>query len=216
MRLVSGVSPWPAHRSSHPRDGTVGEAASLLAGPALAQPGRAAGAALSADDAAALQPGGFVWQDDAEAGKLSIVVSIPDQRAYVYRGAALVAVSTVSTGREGHETPVGSFPILQKESVHRSSLYDDAPMPFMQRLTWDGVALHAGANPGFPQSHGCIRLPAAFARKLFAATRIGTSVTVVDASVDGAPAPQSAEAVTVASVAETADANAAQLAALRR
>lgn len=196
---------------------TAAFAASLLAGPAFAQPGRSvATSALSTDAAAALQPGQFVWQDQGTEGRLSVVVSIPDQRAYVYRGGALVAVSTVSTGKEGHETPVGSFPILQKQVTHKSSLYDDAPMPFMQRLTWDGVALHAGANPGFPQSHGCVRLPTAFAKKLYGATKIGTSVTVVDASIDGAPVPQSAAEVTVASTAETADANTAQLASIEK
>ena len=191
-------------------------AASLFAGSAVAQPAAAAAGALGTDDAAALQPGQFVWQDDGQGGPLSVVVSIPDQRAYVYRGQALVAVSTVSTGKEGHETPVGSFPILQKQVTHKSSLYDDAPMPFMQRLTWDGVALHAGANPGFPESHGCVRLPTGFAKRLYAATRIGTSVTVVDASIDGAPVPQTREEVTIATTSETADANAAQLAAMPR
>ena len=116
-----------------------------------------------------------------------IVVSLPDQRAYVYRGDTLVAASTVSSGKDGKETPVGVFPVLQKQVMHKSNLYDSAPMPFMQRLTWDGVALHAGNNPGFPASHGCIRLPAAFAKKLFAITRVGTTVEVTDMSISGGP-----------------------------
>ena len=85
---------------------------------------------------------------------------------------------------------MGTFEILQKKAMHKSNLYDDAPMPFMQRLTWDGVAIHAGKNPGFPASHGCIRVPAAFARKLFAATELGATVEVTDIAYAGdEPAP---------------------------
>jgi lipoprotein-anchoring transpeptidase ErfK/SrfK len=175
----------------------------------------ATAAAISVEQAAALPAGGYVWRDAPGGARLSVVVSIPDQRAYVYRGSALVAVSTVSTGKQGHDTPIGSFPVLQKEAVHHSSLYDDAPMPFMQRLTWDGVAIHAGANPGFPASHGCVRVPTGFAKKLFGATSIGTTVTVVDASVDGAPAA-TIEPAPIETQAETASANAGQLAALDR
>jgi hypothetical protein len=128
-----------------------------------------------------LEPGQFVWQPArATDGEIEIVVSVPLQMAYVYRGGTLIGVSTVSTGRPGYDTPVGSFSILQKKRHHRSNLYDDAPMPFMQRLTWDGVALHAGAIPGVPASHGCIRLPTGFARALFAATEVGASVHVTD------------------------------------
>jgi len=199
-------------------------AAVSITSPALAAPGRGAPAAaataavtVSLDDAVALEPGGFRWGDVAgNGGPLSIVVSLPDQRAYVYRGPTLVAVTTVSTGKQGKDTPIGSYPILQKEAVHKSSLYDDAPMPFMQRLTWDGVALHAGANPGFPASHGCVRMPTAFAKKLFAVTRVGTSVSVIDASVDGSPAPQNRDEVTGASSQETASANQQQLASVDR
>ena len=169
--------------------------------------------AVTVDEAAALAPGGYVWRDTGSTARLSVVVSLPDQRAYVYRGSELVAVSTVSTGKLGHDTPVGSYPVLQKAAVHKSSLYDDASMPFMQRLTWDGVAIHAGANPGFPASHGCVRVPTAFARKLFAATRIGTAVTVVDASIDGAPVDL-APSAPIETQQETASANADQLAAI--
>ncbi|MBB4098209.1 L,D-transpeptidase family protein [Sphingomonas kyeonggiensis] len=114
---------------------------------------------------------------------VSIVVSIPDQRAYVYRGGRLVGASTVSTGSDGRETPVGAFTILQKKVFHRSNLYSNAPMPFMQRLTWDGIALHAGRLPGYPASHGCIRFPAAFAKQLYALTEIGGDVMVTDEPV---------------------------------
>lgn len=129
----------------------------------------------------ALVPGDYVWKPDAAPeGPVQIVVSLPLQTAYVFRGGTLIGVSTVSTGSPGYDTPTGSFRILQKKVEHRSNLYDDAPMPYMQRLTWDGIALHAGAIPGYPASHGCIRLPAAFARKLYAATSLGASVHIVD------------------------------------
>jgi hypothetical protein len=135
-----------------------------------------------------LKPGEFVWLPAAKvdnSAPVMVVVSISDQRAYVYRGGERIAISTVSTGKRGHETPTGVFPILQKEKMHHSSLYDDAPMPFMQRLTWDGVALHAGRIPGHPASHGCVRLPLEFARSLFDVTRSGQTVVVSDdGSVD--------------------------------
>lgn len=135
--------------------------------------------------AASLTPGEYLWEQDVAAGPVSVLISIPDQKAYVYRGDALVAVSTVSTGKEGKDTPTGVFPILQKKQMHHSNLYNNAPMPYMQRLTWDGIAIHAGKNPGFPASHGCIRVPTSFAKKLFAATELGATVEVTDASYSG-------------------------------
>ena len=130
-----------------------------------------------------LSPGEYVWQPEASArGDVKVVISLPLQVAYVYRGDALIGVSTVSTGKPGHETPTGSFEILQKRQEHYSNLYDNAPMPFMQRLTWDGIALHAGANPGEPASHGCIRMPMDFARALYGVTRLGGTVVVTDAA----------------------------------
>ncbi len=142
---------------------------------------QAANSSAIVSEETSLRPGQFVWQPAAARdGEVEIVVSLPLQRAYVYRGGTLIGISTVSTGRAGHETPVGSFNILQKRREHYSNLYDNAPMPFMQRLTWDGIALHAGAIPGEPASHGCIRLPTAFARHLFAATELGAAVHVTD------------------------------------
>ena len=190
-------------------------ASMLFAAPMFATPAAAAVAAVSIDEAAALAAGRFVWRDEGGAGPLSIVVSLPDQRAYVYRDGVIVAVSTVSTGKEGHETPIGSFPVLQKEAAHKSTLYNDASMPFMQRLTWDGVALHAGGTPGFPESHGCVHLPTAFAKKLFGVTRVGTQVTVIDASVDGAPVDATPPAP-IDTEQETASANTGQMAMLDR
>jgi lipoprotein-anchoring transpeptidase ErfK/SrfK len=122
---------------------------------------------------------------------VEIVVSIPLQKAYVYRGGTLIGATTVSTGMPGYDTPTGRFSILQKREKHFSNLYDNAPMPFMQRLTWDGVALHAGAIPGEPASHGCVRLPKTFAAKLYAATELGATVMVVD----DAPSPEAAYAM---------------------
>ena len=174
--------------------GQAALAAALLA----AVPAGAAFAAsgIPADDVAAradaLRPGEYFWQPHlAPSGDVELVVSIPLQRAFVYRGAVLIGVSTVSTGKPAHKTPVGSFDILQKRRQHFSNLYNNAPMPFMQRLTWDGIALHAGAIPGRPASHGCVRLPLAFARALFEVTRVGASVHIVD----GAPAPAEAMAM---------------------
>ena len=179
----------------------------------MALPAPAFAAAASdalAPEVTSLAPNRFLWNDSGSSEPVSIVVSIPDQKAYVYRGTMLIGASTVSTGKDGKETPVGVFPILQKSEKHKSNLYDSAPMPFMQRLTWDGVAIHAGMNPGFPASHGCIRVPTAFAKKLFAVTSKGTPVLVTDASAAEGwtpPTPYDAQAMQ----AETASANAAVL-----
>lgn len=126
-----------------------------------------------------LKPGEFIWSPEAvPAGPLVMVISLDEQRAYVYRNGLRIGVSTVSTGKKGYETPTGVFTILQKKKDHKSNLYDDAPMPFMQRLTWDGVALHAGRLPGYPASHGCVRLPYEFARRLFDVTNFTMTVVV--------------------------------------
>lgn len=151
----------------------------------LARPLLAAVAACALALAAAaqvrdgLRPGDYAWSPAlAPAGPVLVVVSLPAQRAWVYRNGVRIGTSTVSTGRPGHETPAGIYTILQKRREHYSNLYDDAPMPFMQRLTWDGIALHAGHLPGYPASHGCIRLPLAFAERLFATTDGDTTVVV--------------------------------------
>ena len=132
----------------------------------------------------ALKPGEWIWGGgDQGAGPLAIVVSLDEQRAYVYRNGLLVAVSTVSTGKPGHETPTGVFTILQKDRDHHSNKYGNAPMPYQERLTWDGVALHAGGLPGYPESHGCIHMPTAFAKRLFDATTLGMTVVVARGGV---------------------------------
>ena len=111
-------------------------------------------------------------------GQLLIAVSIAKQRLTVYDDGMAIAHSPVSTGTATHPTPTGVFSIIQKNRFHRSNIYSGAPMPFMQRITWSGVALHAGVLPGYPASHGCIRLPSDFAVRLFATTKMGARVVV--------------------------------------
>ena len=191
------------------RVAAVGGALTLLAAtPAFARDSSGEGAAVATASltqaAASLTPGRYLWEDDAALGAVSILISIPDQRAYVYRGETLVAVSTVSTGKDGKETPVGVFNILQKKEMNRSNLYDGAPMPFMQRLTWDGIAIHAGRNPGFPASHGCIRVPTEFAKKLYAATQLGAAVEVTDLPYMEGTAPPVSDAQATAAANQAA------------
>lgn len=124
-----------------------------------------------------MKPGDFTWHPErAPRGPVSIVVSITEQRVHVYRDGVRIAVSTCSTGRKGHATPTGVFTILQKDKHHHSSTYNNASMPNMNRLTWSGIALHAGKLPGYPASHGCIRLPVKFSELLFSVTHLGTPV----------------------------------------
>ena len=111
-------------------------------------------------------------------GPVVMVVSITEQRAYVYRNGILIGATTVSTGRPGHQTPTGVFTVLQKQKEHRSTIYDGAPMPYMERLTWGGIALHAGGLPGYPESHGCIHLPSEFAQRLFEISPNGMTVVI--------------------------------------
>ena len=134
-------------------------------------------------EAATLEAGHFVWHPElAPAGAVEIVVSLPQQRAYIYRANTLIGITTVSTGRAGHRTPTGRFPITEKHRTHFSSIYDGAPMPFMQRLTNGGIALHAGEIPNYPASHGCVRLPYAMAQNLFGVTQVRTVVHIVNAA----------------------------------
>ena len=126
-----------------------------------------------------LRPGQYLWDQDSRAsGDPRVVVSLDNQLAFLYRGDELVAVSTISSGKPGKDTPTGIFPIKEKKVMHRSRKYDNAPMPHMQRLDDYGIALHAGVLPGRPASKGCVRLPASFAAKLFRETRVGTPVLI--------------------------------------
>ena len=126
-----------------------------------------------------LKPGDYLWAPEiAPAGPVTVIVSLTTQKAYAYRNGVVIGVSTVSTGTKGYATPTGIFTVLQKDADHVSNIYKGAAMPFMQRLTWGGIAMHAGNLPGYPASHGCIRLPLAFAKLLFGITRMGITVVI--------------------------------------
>jgi hypothetical protein len=109
---------------------------------------------------------------------MTLIISLRDQMLDVYRGTLLIASSKVSTGMPRYSTKAGVFSILQKRRRHHSNMYSAAPMPWMQRVTWSGTALHGGVVPGYPASHGCIRLPFSFAPKLFQVTGIGDNVVI--------------------------------------
>ena len=135
---------------------------------------------------APLRNGQHRWKEGRASSPVSrVVLDLSRQLAFAYSERELIAVSTLSSGDADHLSPLGVFPILEKKRYHRSIKYDNAPMPWMQRINEYGVALHGGHLPGYPASHGCVRLPNAFAAKLFAATRIGTEVVIGEP--DGPP-----------------------------
>jgi hypothetical protein len=126
-----------------------------------------------------LRPGQYLWRDvPAEAGAERVVVSLSDQLAYVYRGDTLMAVTTISSGRDDKPTPTGIFSVFQKTPFYRSKKYDNAAMPFAQFFDPAGIALHAGSVGNEPNSHGCVHLPAPFAKKLYSVTDVGTPVYI--------------------------------------
>src|SRR3954452_18169418 len=128
-----------------------------------------------------LKPGEYWWHPEiSPQGPLVVLVSVPEQVMHVYRNGILIGRSSVSTGSKGHATPGGVFSILEKKQEHYSKKYDNAPMPNMQRLTWTGIAMHSGNLPGYPASHGCIRLPFDFSQLLFKETAKGGTVVVGD------------------------------------
>jgi hypothetical protein len=134
-----------------------------------------------APSAATLKAGDYVWHPEVSpAGPVVVLVSLPDQILYVYRNGVRIGRSTVSSGKSGKQTPTGVFTVLQKKVRHESSIYKGAQMPHMQRLTWTGIAMHAGYLPGYPASAGCVRLPVDFAAKLYSVTGIGTTVIIAD------------------------------------
>ncbi len=138
-------------------------------------------AAAASTSTVRLEAGEYLWMPEmAPAGPVVLVISLPEQLLHVYRNGVRIGVSTVSTGKAGHETPTGVFSILQKRKEHYSNLYNNAAMPYMQRLTWDGIALHAGNVPGYPASHGCVRLPYKFSQKLYGVTANGMTVVVAN------------------------------------
>jgi hypothetical protein len=128
-----------------------------------------------------LKPGEYVWQPErSPEGAVVMIVSLPEQLLHVYRNGVEIGVSTCSTGKPGHRTPTGVFTILEKQRKHVSSIYKGAQMPNMERLTWGGIALHAGNLPGYPASHGCVRLPMKFSALLFEVTHLGGVVIIAD------------------------------------
>lgn len=162
----------------------------------------------------ALKPGQFVWEtQEVYEGPMKIVIVLDIQRIYVFQNDKLLGFSTISSGKKGKETPTGYFNILQKNIDHKSNLYSNAPMPYMQRLTWDGIALHGGHLPGYPASHGCIRLPHPFAKSLFGATQMNQEVLVLqnistpikrpEPKVEPLPAPATAPDLPEKSTGET-------------
>lgn len=122
-------------------------------------------------------------KDSKPQGPLIISISIARQKLQIYDANGLFAESPVSTGMPGHATPMGVFSVIQKQKYHRSNIYSGAPMPYMQRITWSGVAMHAGVLPGHPASHGCIRMPMAFAVKMWNWTRMGARVVITPGGV---------------------------------
>lgn len=126
-----------------------------------------------------LRPGQYVWRDVPDGlGPERIVISLSDQMAYLYRGDALMAATTISSGRDDKPTPTGIFSILGKTPMYRSKKYDNAPMPFAEFFEPHGIALHAGFVGHEPNSHGCVHLPSAFAKKLYSITDVGTPVYI--------------------------------------
>jgi lipoprotein-anchoring transpeptidase ErfK/SrfK len=138
-----------------------------------------------------LKPGQYVWDKQAAyEGPMKIVAVLDIQRIYIFQNDKLIGFSTISAGKKGKETPTGYFNILQKNIDHKSNLYSNAPMPYMQRLTWDGIALHGGHIPGYPASHGCIRLPHEFAKLLFGVTQMNQEVVVLKDTATPAKRPE--------------------------
>jgi hypothetical protein len=165
-------------------------AAILLSGSALAEQVKLNGRPLISA-AKTLKPGQYIWAPErSPTGPALVVVNLQTQRLILFRDGVPIAASTVSSGKTGHETPTGVFTILQKNEKHFSKTYNNAAMPNMQRLTWRGIALHAGNLPGYPASHGCVRLPLEFSKLLFGSTSLGmtvviTTIPAVPASSDG-------------------------------
>ncbi|HEY4070001.1 MAG TPA: L,D-transpeptidase family protein [Sphingomicrobium sp.] len=182
-------------------------AAVLLAQPLTAQQVERGDRAILAV-APQLKNGQYVWAPElARDGQLLAIVNLATQRLIVFRNGVPIGASTISSGKDGYETPTGVFTILQKAKEHYSKTYNNAPMPNMQRLTWKGIALHAGNLPGYPASHGCIRLPTAFSSLLFGATSLGMTVVITSFAVSpqaSSPPPLTENGPTPVSLASAA------------
>jgi L,D-transpeptidase catalytic domain len=151
-----------------------------------------------------LKPGQFVWAPEAAPeGPVLMVVNLTTQRAIMFRNGVPIGASTVSSGKPGYDTPTGVFTVLEKKKEHYSKTYDNAPMPNMQRLTWKGIALHAGNLPGYPASHGCVRLPLKFSSLLFGATKLGMTVIITKLPVQPGQSPPPDLAAPIAPTATT-------------
>jgi len=126
-----------------------------------------------------LKPGEYKWVANIpKEGDAKVVVDLLQQLFYVYRGDELIGVATISSGKKGKETQLGFWQVRLKKKLGYSRKYDNAPMPYMQMYDPKGLAFHAGPNPGYPASHGCVRLPKPFAEKLFGLTKVGTKVII--------------------------------------
>ena len=126
-----------------------------------------------------LKPGQYLWATSIPAeGEARVVIDLLTQLFYVYRGDQLVGVATISSGKKGRETPLGFWTVLNKQKLGHSRKYDNAPMPFMQMYDAKGIAFHGGPNPGYPASHGCVRLPVKFAERLYTLTKVGSKVII--------------------------------------
>jgi L,D-transpeptidase-like protein len=162
----------------------------ISTGAALAQGAPKSAQLQLARQAEKLKAGEWVWAPEiAPEGPVLVYVDLGLQRATVYRNGIRIGVSTISSGKDGYETPTGVFTILEKDKDHHSRTYDNAAMPYQQRLTWMGVAMHAGHLPGFPASHGCVRLPMEFAKKLFEVTPMGGTVVIAGGHEDPVKRP---------------------------
>jgi hypothetical protein len=172
----------------------VSLSAALLAAvplsPALAQGAPKSASLELAKQADKLKPGEWVWKPEiAPEGPILVYVDLGRQLATVYRNGIRIGVTTISSGRTGYETPTGVFTILEKNKDHISRKFNDAPMPYQERLTWSGVALHAGGLPGYPESHGCVHLPLAFSKLLFDAMPLGGTVVIAGGHEDPVKRP---------------------------
>jgi len=183
---IKETAPPPVPRKSRQRTKVVGSvpSASPVVQPSPLISTGTLPSTATADMSAA--PDAAVVPTPAEAPNsgVRVVISLPDQRAYVFKDGKLWDSTRVSTGRKGRRTPVGTYTILEKAVWHRSNKYSNAPMPYMQRITWGGVALHAGYVPGYPASHGCIRMPRAFAKRLYRITNFSSTVVVTDRAIE--------------------------------
>jgi lipoprotein-anchoring transpeptidase ErfK/SrfK len=134
---------------------------------------------LAAFGPVSLRPGEFRWiADIPQEGEAKVVIDLLTQRFYVYRGDKFAGMAAISSGKKGKETQLGFWKVRLKKKLGYSRKYDNAPMPFMQMYDEKGIAFHAGPNPGYPASHGCVRLPLKFAERLYGLTKIGTEVIV--------------------------------------